>query len=252
MNARDLAAWYDTTCRASTSLGGVLRDRSNLRYARFAEDLRSAAAADEWRGNWAMALLYRRAGVALAWALAGRVAAPSVVTGFALLVALTLPLLALALPLAAAPWAVCAAAVLFQILDCTDGTLARVTNAASKRGGDLDFLVDMAQWAMLYLAIGILADRVAETGAFWTAIGAGAAWARLMARVVRDRLKEPEAPASAAPPSFAVRISRVLGGISGLLPFLALAGAYLPWAVSFLLIYALLDIAEGLAPLFRR
>ncbi|KMW57391.1 hypothetical protein AIOL_002354 [Candidatus Rhodobacter oscarellae] len=220
-------------------------------FASFSADLRGPAAAAEWRGNWAMALLYRRPGIALAWVFAQCGLRPSAVTLIALALALTMPLQAWLGPMWFAPWSVALTGMLFQILDCSDGTLARATGQASARGGDMDFLVDMAQWALLYVSIGILADRVMETGHAWTALAAGAAWARLMARVVRDRLGShaDEAPAPVGGPVGLA--SLILGGISGLLPFLALAGAGLPWAVGFLLLYGLLDIAEGLAPLLR-
>ncbi|MBL6430978.1 MAG: hypothetical protein HPM95_06175 [Alphaproteobacteria bacterium] len=35
-----------------------------------------------------------------------------------------------------------------------------------------DFLIDMAQWGLLYGSIGLLADRVLDTGALWTAVAA--------------------------------------------------------------------------------
>jgi hypothetical protein len=44
----------------------------------------------------------------------------------------------------------------------------------------------------------------------------------------------------------------IVSGLSGLLPFLALSGSALPWAVGFLMLYALLDVGDALAPLFTR
>ena len=107
------------------------------------------------------------------------------VTFAALIVALLLPVLAAFAPLAAAPALLCLAGVLFQVLDCADGMLARATRRTSKRGGDLDFLIDMAQWGLLYISLGLLADRLLETSWLWACVGAMAAWGRLYARVVR-------------------------------------------------------------------
>ena len=217
----------------------------------FAQDLRGPNVAAEWRGSWATALLYRRPGVVLAWILARWQVHPATVTLAAFLLALSLPLQAWLWPFGAAPWLVCLSAMVFQILDCTDGTLARHTGQTSQRGADMDFLVDMAQWALLYLAIGILADRQFDTGYLWTAIAAVAAWSRLMARVTRDCLDSGDKGAPSTP-TLKDYPSLFLGGISGLIPLFALAGSWLHWVVVALLIYALLDIIEGAMPLFRK
>lgn len=222
----------------------------------FWADLKSDSAREERRGSWAISLLYRRPGIVLAFGAARLGLAPLQITFIGLLLALSMPLQAAFLPIGAAVWAVAMSGALFQVLDCADGALARCTGQTSRRGGDWDVLVDMAQWGLLYLALGLLADRLAETGQLWTAIALAAAWARLLARLIRDRVawmaESGSAPESqSAPPSLADLVSRVLGGISGLFPFFALLGEALPWAVGFLLVYALLDMAEGSAPLFR-
>lgn len=224
-----------------------------LTLATFRADLRSAAVAEEWRGSWATALLYRRPAVYLAYMANRADLRPGHITGMALVLALTLPIQAALLPLGLAVWGVALTGCLFQIVDCTDGTLARVTGQTSRRGADMDFLVDMAQWGLLYLAIGILADRISGGGYLWTAVAATAAWARLLARVARDRLAHMATAAAKPRRNTAIdAASLLLGGVSGLLPFLALAGSALPWAVGFLMLYALLDIGEGVLPLLRR
>ncbi len=205
----------------------------------------------EMRTAWSIALLYRWPSVPLTWA-AGRLGlTPMAVTLLGLVLALSMPLQAALLPLAAAPVLVAASGFLFHALDCADGSLARLTGRASDRGADVDFLVDMAQWGLLYLAIGILADRTLGTGWAYAALAVAAAWARLLARVVRDRLDD--AAVSAPPPLRPAGYpAAFLAGISGLIPFLALAGDWLGVAVAALFVYALLDVAEGLWPLFRR
>ena len=217
----------------------------------FAQDLRSSAAASEWRGNWAMALLYRRPGVLFALGFARLGWHPIHITVLAFILALSMPVQAWVWPIWVSPYLVFLSGVVFQILDCADGTLARRTNQASDLGGDLDFLVDMAQWFLLYSAIGILADRTLDTGFAWTTVAVFAAWARLMARVIRDRLNTSvnDGPTELRLSDYP---SLFIGGISGLIPFLALCGGLLHWAVVALLIYALLDIIEGLAPLARK
>ncbi|MBL6432572.1 MAG: CDP-alcohol phosphatidyltransferase family protein, partial [Alphaproteobacteria bacterium] len=130
-------------------------------------------------------LFYRIWSFPLIWLLARTPVSPTAVTLSSVPLALSMPVLALTLPLEQAA-RVGLVAILFQILDCVDGGLARCTGRTSRLGGTLDFLIDMAQWGLLYGSIGLLADRVLDTGALWTAVGCAAAWVRLYARVVRD------------------------------------------------------------------
>lgn len=202
------------------------------------------------RTSWSTALLGRWPSVPVTWVCARAGLAPMAVTlaGFAL--ALSLPLQALVVPLWLAVWTVAISGLVFQVLDCVDGTLARLTGAISRRGGDADFLVDMAQWGLLYLSIGVLADRALEGHWQWTAVAGMAAWGRLMARVIRDRLGS-DAGSAPAPLHLADYPAAFLAGVSGLIPFLALSGSWLGIAVMALLIYSLLDIAEAALPLAR-
>ncbi len=220
-------------------------------FARVAADLKGARYREEWRSSWAIALLYRVPGLPLVWLLARTPVTPMGLTLAALLLALALPGLAWGLPLGAAAVAVAAGGALFQVLDCADGTLARVTGRSSRGGGDADFLVDMAQWGLLYIAIGLLADRTLGTGGGWTALAAAAAWGRLLARVISDRLKgfggggsRPLRPLDYLP--------AFVAGLSGLIPFLALSGPWLGWAVLALVVYSLLDIGDALGPSVAR
>lgn len=220
--------------------------------ATIARDLRGPVYRAELRGSWATAVLFRVPSLPLVWLCTRLGIGPMAVTFAALVVALSLPVQAATMPLGWAVWTVAISGAFFHVLDCTDGTLARVTGRSSRRGGDLDFLIDMAQWGMLYLAIGMLADRTLDTGAFWTAVAAFAAWLRLYARTVRDRLADPTAQ---APESSALTLKnfvpRFVSGLSGLLPFLALSGGNLWLAVLFLVVYAALDVGEALLPLLH-
>lgn len=237
--------------RHQAEQGGVNADHW-VTFRRIAADLRAPWYREEWRSGWAVALLYRVPSLPLVWLFARAGWSPLAVSGLALLVALSLPALALFLPLSAAPWAVLVAGILFQILDCADGILARVTGRASPRGGDVDFLVDMVQWGLLYLSLGILADRIIGGGAAigwgWTALALLAAWGRLLARVIRDRLEGAgsDVPAPLRPVDW---IPAFVAGLSGLIPILALAGSWLGIGIAALLVYSALDIADGLTPL---
>ncbi len=226
-----------------------MRQPTEIPLRVIADDLRGGRLRSEFRTSWAIALLYRAPSLPLVWLATRLGIGPTAVTLLALALALTMPLQALVLPLSVAVWGVAASGMVFQVLDCVDGTLARVTGRTSRRGGDLDFLVDMAQWGLLYLAIGILADRWLGAGWSWTALAAGAAWLRLLARLVRDTLAA--APDAGPPhPGGLTQIPVVfVAGLSGLIPFLALTGSFLWLSVWFLLVYALLDLGDALVSL---
>jgi phosphatidylglycerophosphate synthase len=202
----------------------------------------------EMRSSWAIALLARAPSVPLTWIFARAGLSPMQVTGIGFALALSLPLQAALLPLTLAVWAVAFSGWLFQVLDCVDGTLARLGRRTSKRGADADFLVDMTQWGLLYLSIGLLADRTLDTGAFWTAVACAAAWGRLLARVIRDRLATPDT-GQTAPLRLMDYPAAILAGISGLIAFFALLGPWIGLGVALLALYSLLDILEAALPL---
>ena len=205
----------------------------------------------ELRTNWAIALLYRAPSIPVAWLAARIGASPMAVSLTGLAMAISMPGQAAFIPVELAVWTVAISGFLFHVLDCVDGTLARLTGRVTKRGGDVDFLVDMAQWGMLYLSVGILADRSFDTGFAWTALAAATAWGRLMARVIRDRVNNDagDAPKPLEPAEY---LPAFLAGISGLIPFFALAGPYLGIAVIALAVYSVLDMVEAALPLTRR
>ncbi|SOC07366.1 CDP-alcohol phosphatidyltransferase family protein [Stappia indica] len=214
--------------------------------------------------DWAVAVLYRLPSLWLVARLVPTGMSPTAVTLAALPVALAMPLAALLLPPGGAALATVLLAVAFQILDCADGGLARATGRSSSKGAALDFVIDMAQWGLFYTSIGIVADRMAGTdegtGLFWTVVAVAAAWLRLYARVVRDARPASVAPGTAAPlghsaqGGFVVLAERALAGMSGALPIFfgiaALAGA-VPAMVVFVLLYALLDVADAVWTSFR-
>lgn len=216
-------------------------------------DYRARKWASDLRMDWAIAILARLPSFLLIWLFARRKIAPLSVTYASILLALSLPLLALFLPAAVASIVVFICAWLFQILDCTDGGLARATGTVSDRGEQIDFLADMLQWAMLYAAIGILADRQFDSGWTWTALGILAAWGRLFGRIIDDTLGAKSSASIGDQPKFSLQQVPLafVTGLSGALPFLALAGDYLHLAVYGLLVYSLLDIANNLRPALK-
>ncbi len=220
-----------------------------LAFRDFARDLGSASVRREFRTDWSMYVLYRRPGVVLAWLCYRLGIGPIGATLLGFAFAVTMPVQAVWAPMGWAPWGVLLAGVLFQILDCSDGTLARTTQRPSDLGADLDFFVGMAQYAMLYCAIGILADRTFGTEWAWTVLGALAVALRYLARMIRDQVAVRTGPSEPSPVTLMALPAIIIAGLSGLIPFLVLMGDKLHWAVWFLLIYAVLDIGEGLMPL---
>jgi len=224
--------------------------QNDLSLGHFAKELKSDGFRNEFRTGWSIALLYRAPGVVAAWGAAHLGLTPFVVSLLAFVAALLMPFIALWLPITLAPMCLMLAGVAFQILDCADGTLARGTNTVTERGGDLDFLIDMAQWGLLYFAMGLLADRVLGGGWGWTALGAVAGWGRLLARVIRDRLDDgiKRAPKALRPVDYPVAF---ISGILGLIPFLALSDQWLGVAVIALVVYSVLDIIDAALPLTK-
>lgn len=208
-------------------------------------DYRRDKLREDLRGNWVNAAIHRWPAFGVAWASARIGVSPTALTLLSGLVALALPIAAAFTSLPSAAILVCLLGYVFQVLDCADGTLARATGSSSESGARIDFLIDMAQWGLLYLAIGLLADRTLGSGFQWTALAVCAAWMRLYARTVRDAL-----PVKAQEESRPLALHEVpeaaIAGISGALPFLALAGGWLHWAVWALAAYSVLDIATAL------
>uniref|UniRef100_UPI003BA890ED CDP-alcohol phosphatidyltransferase family protein n=1 Tax=Stappia sp. TaxID=1870903 RepID=UPI003BA890ED len=213
--------------------------------------------ARELRTDWAVALLYRVPSLVLVRLLLPTGVSPTAVTLAGLLLVVAMPVAALAFSVWWAALAVGLLGIVFQVIDCVDGGLARATGRSSRLGAVVDYLVDMAQWGALYVSTGIVADRViaaiegGEPGLAWTLVGLGAAWTRLLARVVRDAVPA-EQDAKAAPlPRLTAggTIVALFAGLSGAIAPMVLAGAlwgFLPGVLVFLLVYALADVADAL------
>ncbi|MXN64639.1 hypothetical protein GR183_06960 [Stappia sp. GBMRC 2046] len=219
----------------------------------FVDEYKKNKLVEELKGNWANVVFHRAPSFLLAWLFVRIGISPLGATLLSLPVALALPVLALAPPLESAIVWVFVAGFLFQVLDCVDGSLARVTGRVTHLGGRIDFLIDMAQWGLLYVSVGILADRALDGSGLWTALAAVAAWLRLYARTVRDAFDEKEAQKPAAPVTLprspAALVAVFISGLSGLVPFLAFAAvapSLAPYAVWFLVVYSILDVGDSL------
>lgn len=206
--------------------------------------LASDKAGEELRGNWVMWLLHRWPSFPLT-ALCLRAGIPADrVTFMGGALVWLLPVMALLLPPPWGAWAVCVTGFVVIVLDCVDGDVARWTGTAGPRGARLDLVVDMTFWGLLYFSIGIVADG--GTLGPWAGLGMLAGWARLLARLVNDSMGGHST--AAPPPDWTVgRVLRAgVEGLSGALPFLALAAPVAPGVVWLLVLYSALDLGDAM------
>jgi phosphatidylglycerophosphate synthase len=211
--------------------------------------------AHEVRTEWAIALVYRPFSFLLTPLFAACGASPTAVTMLGLALALSLPWLAVTAGESAWGW-VGTLGVVFCVLDCVDGDLARVTGRASKLGAYADFLADTIYRIALYASIGLMVDR-SQTGQMFAALSEGAGLAAglacaLLAIVARAcRLYVEADGSSAAPLSPRATDTRTsvavafLSGIDHLLPIGVLAfgaAGRLDWLLAYLFAYSLADL----------
>ncbi len=55
--------------------------------------------------------------------------------------------------------AVAALGLVFHVMDCVDGNMARTTGRSSKFGGLVDGMIDMSYWSLLFLSLGLLVEH---------------------------------------------------------------------------------------------
>lgn len=123
-------------------------------------DYRTSQYDEEILSDWGSALVYRPIGLTLAWLLSATGITPNAVTAVA---ALLLPLMFVAAALCQPVIAlaiVLVLAIIYQILDCTDGSLARVTGRVSVSGHYWDLVADLAYRGCIYVLVGYLADQI--------------------------------------------------------------------------------------------
>ncbi|NMD08988.1 MAG: CDP-alcohol phosphatidyltransferase family protein [Phyllobacteriaceae bacterium] len=210
-----------------------------------------AKRAEEVLTDWGSTLLYRPLGLVLAHLLSATRVTPNAVTAVG---AILLPCMVLAMLIlhpATALAVVLVLSLIYLILDCTDGTLARATGQVSVAGHYWDLVTDLVYRGVLYSTVGYLADQLVP----WSfslsqaAAMAVAAWAATIARLARynlDRLAPTAAPGTTAEK---FTVFSFLSGLDTLFPLLA-AGAWaldsLPGFVAWIVIYSLGDAVASL------
>jgi phosphatidylglycerophosphate synthase len=213
-------------------------------------------AAEEWHGEWGAALFYRPPAI-LAAPLLLRLGVPATaVTLFSLLLVLALPVVA---------WnqgalAMGVVALLVGILDCLDGTIARASGTASRRGHYLDFVTGVLFRIGLYTAIGLAAAQAAPgwLGNWSLPLALVAALLAITARLCRlnaERMSEPSIHQAPAARGFSDLAFSVLSGIDPLTPLivilLSLTGG-MGWLVLWLAFYSTLDFLHAQVEALRR
>ena len=180
---------------------------------------------------------------------------PNAVTAVA---ALLLPIMIIAATLcqpAAALAIVLVLAIIYQILDCTDGSLARITGQASVSGHYWDLVADLAYRGCIYATVGYLADQIYP----WSfpvsqmSCMALAAWFAALARLARMNL-ERLAPRRIAEKSdqkaaAAFTFYSFLSGMDTLFPlFVVIASAVdmLSFYIAWIVFYSFADVIVAL------
>lgn len=212
-------------------------------------DLKNEHIFEEWRGEWAIALMFRVPSQFLAWLFLKLGLTPLHVTAMGFLIALSVPVFTVWLPLHIAIWAIVGLGALFQMFDCADGTMARVSGQSSVLGADMDYLVDMFYYGCLYVSVGLIADRTLDTGTFWALLGAVAVSGRYLARLVREQIKKRIGEGKPGPFKLSDLPGSFMAGLSGLIPFGALAGSHTSWVIIALLVYSAMDIVDAFLPM---
>lgn len=214
--------------------------------AEIAAEYRDNKLNEELRGNWVIALVNRPPSFPFIRLAAQTGLTPTQITVGGGLLALTMLPVALWAPLWLAGPLLFLIAFVYQVVDCVDGGLARITDTGSEFGAQVDFLVDMAQWGFLYVSLGLIADRHAGEFGTYTAIAAAAAWIRLYVALLRVTWPAKRHTRSNAPLQAWELPIAFLAGLSGAIPFLGLLGPWVAGAVPLLMVYSLLDLGDAL------
>jgi phosphatidylglycerophosphate synthase len=200
--------------------------------------------AHELATEWAAALIYRPLSFFLTIPFMLLGCPPALISLLGFVLALSLPILAW---YGVGAGIVAGLAMLFHILDCVDGNVARTSGRTSKIGAYIDFFSDLIFRVCFYAAMGLLADgAVAGWG---LAIGVLSAWLALAARACRLYAQRGHADEAVTPPAKPSSLSdRVIGfasGLDGFTPMLLLLSAYfqsLTILLTYLLVFSFLDL----------
>jgi len=210
---------------------------------------------EELRGEWGAAVFFRPPSLLLTPVCLNLGIGPMAVTLASLVVVLALPWLAF--------WGgpqgylyVGLAGAVIGVLDCLDGSMARVAERTGRMGHYADFLVGVLDRVLGYLAIGMVVAFEAGPGGGWftghaVALALAAALAAVMARLSRQfaaAWPDTDSPKRSGAHSPAARLAEaifpVISGLDQIWPlFVLLFGALggLHWFLAWLIFYSALD-----------
>ena len=123
-------------------------------------DYRANRYGEEILTDWGSALIYRPIGITLAWLLTATRITPNAVTATGALLLPSMLAMAILFQPAAALASVLVLAIVYLVLDCTDGSLARATGHVSVSGHYWDLVTDLAYRGCIYVTVGYLADQI--------------------------------------------------------------------------------------------
>ena len=114
---------------------------------------------DEKHNQWIVYVFFRPVSLQFSHHLLNFGFSPTVISLLGLMVSFFLPLGGLILEETAFTYYLAGGIILFHVLDCIDGNIARTAQQASKAGAYLDLIVDVMHRLLSYLAIGMLAHQ---------------------------------------------------------------------------------------------
>jgi len=207
--------------------------------------------ADDLDGNWGTLVAYRPIAIVLAWPLCRVGVPPIAVTIAACGLLPAMAVVAIVAPPTKAILGLCALGVLYWVVDCIDGTIARALGRESKFGYYADLSTDLLYRVVFYGALGHVADRLTSSeSSVLLSVALMAAWLSLFARTARlysEKLSSRPAPLSQHSSNHISLLSWIylaVSGIDALLPFTALAFWWfdiMPLLPFWLLIYGAAD-----------
>jgi phosphatidylglycerophosphate synthase len=214
----------------------------------------AAKARDEWYGEWGAAIFYRPIAFLITPALLRLSIGATAITLTALAIALSLPVIALSGTRSAAV-AIALLGILFGILDCVDGNIARATGTASRFGHYLDFVTDVVFRMSLYAALGLVADRLAvgpvglsgnafALAAIAALLAVGARLCRIYSELMTGKKANERPNEVAAGSAMTLYVFPFISGLDSLTSAAMLAAVYLGllgWLVLWLVAYSAVD-----------
>jgi phosphatidylglycerophosphate synthase len=228
------------------------RQKQVLPLNRMFADYRANRYGEEILTDWGSALIYRPIGITLAWLLTATRITPNAVTATGALLLPSMLAMAVLFQPAAALASVLVLAVVYLVLDCTDGSLARAMGHVSVSGHYWDLVTDLAYRGCIYVIVGYLADQISPWPLPVSQMScmALAAWFAALARLARynlDRL----APAGNTGQGKAAAFTAYsfLSGLDTLFPPLvafAWAAGLLPFLIAWIVFYSFADVLVAL------